>query len=169
MNKLGLSFLFVVIHPKKYLAIKEIVRRNGYGSFKSFHKQCVNLIIKIQQFSRKTDKVRIFDEGLIQAAVSLSINDNYSINKNIIFLAEQLSNYKSLVFYVNTDVNVCLQRMSSRKTNDSRIERLPDDDRKEYAMKIKKILDSIECQQYVMASEYDDIRINAENYISAID
>ncbi len=128
-----------VFHHTTFRKISNIVYKNGYMGIEKFT-QTVNVLQKVNFYRRENaKKIVIWDQGIIQAAISLSVTEHVEAFDNYRYLREFLSNNSSLFrVYMPIDKNVALERMADRKTNDSRVERIG-----EYSDKLK-MLDNFE-------------------------
>lgn len=131
-RKLFLTIKFRVLYGKEYKKLQRIIIKNGYRTFRSNLKQMVNIIPKIIVYKNTTPGYYLWDEGLIQSSISLTINHDVSIEntrKSIV-----LKNKKVITIFLKTDINTALNRMSLRNTNDSRVEQEVDDNKKRKMM-----------------------------------
>ena len=113
------------IHNSSFYKIKKIVNNNGYNGLECFT-QIVNVIKKISVYNNEKDcDIIIWDQGLIQAAISLSIKGKISASENYRILLSHVHNSATIFpILINIDERIALKRMSMRQSNDSRIEKL---------------------------------------------
>ena len=136
VKKMAVGGYWFVFHHVQFCHVKNIVRQNGYRGMEAF-KQIVNVIQKMRIYnSRKTSEIVIMDQGLIQAAISLSMYGEMKAKVNYEQLLCLMPNaVEALGVYIDVDDETAIDRMRKRKTNDSRVEKL-----KEHSMKVKMLL-----------------------------
>ena len=78
----------------------------------------------------------IFDEGLTQSAISLTQNGVGDVRKIEATLYHLCDNPQAKKIYIKVNLDLAFARMASRKTNDSRIEKLQNDNEKMQALKL---------------------------------
>lgn len=131
--KMIMVVLYAIKQPKLFFFCKEIVKKCGYCSISEVMSQIINLMMKyflIAQY-QKSDFI-IFDEGFYQAAVALAVKEKPDYSEKILrcLLKRVEEQYDFKPVYLMTDIECALRNMEMRLTNDSRIEREPDDKRK---------------------------------------
>lgn len=126
-KKLTIAFWGYCFHHKTYQKIIDLVRRNGYSG-KELFTQTVNVFQKIKTYNEiSSTRIFIWDQGIIQAAISLSIKgrisacDNYSV---LLSFIKQKTRIISV--FIPATIQVALERMGRRKTNYSRVEKVND-------------------------------------------
>lgn len=136
VKKFFLLMLFSLKHRKETATIKSIVKDNGYKGFKAL-KQTGNIAYKLGIILKKDDgKTLIWDEGLIQSAISLSSGSDKDVNENISALLSLAGDKGSFrFFYIKTDVEFAISRLKERKGSESRAEKISDES------VMKKVLD----------------------------
>lgn len=114
-----------VFHHSTYRKISGLVYENGYVGFEKFT-QTVNVLQKVNVYRKdNTKKIVIWDQGIIQASISLSVTEHVEAFDNYRFLEEFFSKNSLVIrIYMPIDKNMALERMAGRKTNDSRVERI---------------------------------------------
>lgn len=115
---------FFVFHPGKWKQVKEIVSRNGYSRQSDRLRQIINIAQKLYYYTAKeSNQIIIWDEGLTQAAVSLSINCDIPGSENETVL-KKISGVdsKQINIYIKESTETVLMRMEKRRTNNSRVE-----------------------------------------------
>lgn len=123
MHKFLASIVFSIKHPILTKETRKLVIENEYSGIEKI-KQLVNLLNKISIYKKNAKKITIWDEGIAQASISLSINssikpvDNYKKIKNI-------ADDKAIIYlvYISTNKQTSFKRMNERQTNDSRVEK----------------------------------------------
>lgn len=135
IKKLWLTFVYLVFHNRTFNSVSRIVSDNGYNG-KAKLEQISNVIQKLIIYRERTlSHAIIWDQGLVQAAISLSLNGKMEAAANLNRLVELLpSDINWLNILIDVDENLSLQRMTMRKTNDSRVERIKDKDKKHQMM-----------------------------------
>ena len=117
--------------------IKKIVSENGYSGADAF-KHVVNIAYKIRAINglRSKDGFVFFDEGLVQSAVSLAINEKKSVNENVKELfAIAGKDYSPEIVFIRTSERVALSRAAERRGNFSRVEKIKDENARKAFMK----------------------------------
>lgn len=118
-KKLFITASFFLSNHKICRKIKLQVKVNGYcGS--SAMQQMINIIPKISIYMSNKPAVYIWDEGLLQSAISLAFNSEEDVNLTYNSIKKDVSSIKVLL---QTDVYTALDRMNKRTTNDSRVEK----------------------------------------------
>lgn len=131
LSKLFFGAYYYCKEHQQYKLIAKLVKSNGYeGSVALL--QIVNIAQKIVMYNHhNVEDYVVWDQGIPQAAISLSTNGlrNASENESDIYA---LLPFKPNVLkvYVYCDSEKALKRMSGRKTNDSRVEKLASVDSK---------------------------------------
>lgn len=144
LNKVLLLGLCRILNRDQYTIIKDIVAKNGYVG-KSCLSQEINIVHKLRAYNSKSQAdIIIWDQGLVQAAVSLSTNGNVPSFDNYIALKEACSESHVYPIYMKCDIDTSLKRMDGRNTNDSRVERLKtEDDKREMLRGIEVCCDNV--------------------------
>ena len=90
-------------------------------------------------------EIVIWDQGLVQAAISLSLSGrvNASVNlERVNSISSPQTN--SLYIFIDVKERVALERMAARTTNDSRIEKLKDEKQKhQMLLRFQESIDSV--------------------------
>ena len=134
LNKLYVLLKFRLAFPIEYKQIKRIVDNNSYHGI-SAKKHLVNLILKVSAYHRHTGEIIIWDQGIYQAIVSLSITgqQNCIENKNELLHYGLIHANISKIF-LNTPVDVAIQRLETRRDGKSRIDKIADVDERRLEM-----------------------------------
>lgn len=146
IKKLSKTLLFVCLKRNLYIKIKENLSYNFWGNYKEISKNLVNIIPKINKYITANNKIYIWDEGLVQSSISISIEgkNNVERNKNELFKPTNYKSKKVLLIYVDEDIEVVLERLRQRKDNDSRAEKEQNlFKRVKMLQEIKELCDSI--------------------------
>lgn len=135
IKKLSIYFYWFVFHNHTFKIVNAIVRRNGYSAIAKIE-QMSNVLQKIGVYRKNgRNRIVIWDQGLVQASISLSLkglvdaNDNF---KNLLRIINPDTEIKNVL--ISVDKMVALERMSRRTTNDSRVEKLKDEKQKHEMM-----------------------------------
>lgn len=145
VRKLLLGFYYYILYRELYDAIKEIVRKNGYKETEAFT-QIVNIMQKVVAYRKCRDvQIVIWDQGLVQAAISLSllgyVNAENNLRKLIGFISPPVRTHNVLI---DIDENLAIHRMAMRTSNDSRVEKIIDKERKSILLhQFQECVDSI--------------------------
>ena len=132
--KLFLTVCFCLSGPKAYRNLRRLVKENGYVDFWSSFKQIVNIAPKIMFYKKRKKAVYLWDEGLVQSAISLTVNSGMDIKKTEESLFSIVEQREIKKVYLKVDKEIALQRMNMRNSNDSRIECELDENRKQAMM-----------------------------------
>lgn len=127
--KLLTTILWFVIHHNSFCEIYSIVLANNYHGLSKIE-QISNIIQKIRIYKRKNSShIVMWDQGLVQAAISLSINGYKSSDENLKRLYKLVSTDRRIIhILIVVDSETVINRMARRKTNDSRVEKLKNKD-----------------------------------------
>lgn len=130
LKKLLFGCLWALFRYASFKSVSRLVAENGYNGFEKFT-QTVNVLQKLCVYKKKSGHIIIWDQGIFQAAVSLSVKGKLSASDNlqriIGFLPDDLTIQR---VYIPTELAVSLKRMEGRRTNDSRVERLEGEENK---------------------------------------
>lgn len=123
--KLKKSLFYYILNPKIFKKVKELVVQNGYIGMKEQSKQLVNVAQKLWYYNQRSAKaIYIWDEGLTQAAISLSIKGKVSGRENELELKKLVkTDFQQAHIYLKESMDTALERMEARKTNNSRVEK----------------------------------------------
>mgnify|MGYP001787824549 CR=1 FL=1 len=131
-------WMMMVIPKWKKEAIKELVRENEYDSANKALNHVVNIASKIYAIEKHNGKVDylIFDEGVAQAAISLSVNSTIPANENLERVLSLISSLPE-IHLVDTKLNIgeALRRVEKRNSGDTRIEAMKTEQEKEAMMR----------------------------------
>lgn len=142
--KLYVLLKFRLTFPVEYKQIKRIVDSNSYHGVCA-KKQLVNLILKVIAYHHYKGGIIIWDQGIYQAIISLSITGrkNCIVNKNEL-LHYGLINKSIVKIYLKTPVDVAMQRLENRRDGKSRIDKIADvDKRRIEIMKFEECCNSL--------------------------
>lgn len=123
-------------YKQDMLLFREIVNNNGYSSYQDVFKQVINLAQKDYYYKKKSDSLFMWDEGLLQAAISLSVNNSRDCSKNVSELLEIVQNGARIIpVYLKMPIDSAISNMNQRRTNNSRVEKIKDYDSKVLMLK----------------------------------
>lgn len=136
LKKLSVFFFWLVFHYDIFKKVIAIVKRNGYSG-KSKIEQTSNVLQKIGVYQdTRRRRIVIWDQGLVQASISLSLCGDIKAEDNLMNLLHILNpNVKTLNVLITVGEEVALERMSQRVTNNSRVEKLKDTNQKHQMLK----------------------------------
>ena len=121
-------------NPVDYKQIKQIICNNAYHGI-SARKHLLNLILKIGVYQHFNNGIMVWDQGIYQAIISLSITGAHNCIKNEQDLLRcNLINRSIVKFFLDTPVDVAMQRMANRKDGKSRIEKIANTNDRRRAM-----------------------------------
>lgn len=112
-----------------YKRIKLLVEINNYNPATGMYNQISNICSKLHfifKYWKKVDYI-VFDEGLAQASISLSINSSVHPLNNLNSIKSFIPNIPCITYKcVNCDESDALHRILARKSRDTRIEKQKD-------------------------------------------
>ena len=120
---------YSVTNPSKAAQIKKLVLNNGYSGSAAIP-QISNIIQKlcVYEKQRNAADICIWDQGIVQAAVSLAVTGNISSAENEAAIVSMLpAGIRIIKVYICDDIDTVKARMAKRATNDSRVEKLTDE------------------------------------------
>jgi shikimate kinase len=145
-QKLFIACFWLIIHNKEFRSIRNVVKRNGYEGMGAL-KQTVNVVQKIRTYNQNAGtQICIWDQGLVQACISLSVNGKVSAEDNYASLIPLIKrNIKIVPVFMPVEIDVALKRVNERPSNDSRVEKLArQEQKKDMLMQFQKGIDSIQ-------------------------
>ena len=151
--KLFLSFIYSFIDNKSFCKILHII---GKSKKRIYINEIVNIMPKCWGYgnSKKYDFL-IWDEGLIQSAVSSSLDDMPEeggiISKEILKVASDKC--KVIGVFLDFPIELVEERMIKRNTKDSRADRLQGEERTLFLKKFQKCLSLLD-QHYIHITDY---------------
>lgn len=127
IKKLIITFVWFVIHNRLCCEISSIVGENKYTGISKIE-QISNIIQKVRIYRKKsTSQIVLWDQGLVQASISLSVNGYKTANENLRELYKLISSDLHIYhILISIDSETAVNRMALRKTNYSRVEKLKD-------------------------------------------
>ena len=138
IRKLKMAVWVRLFRSKQYQDIEALVKKNGYNRENGQIGQIVNIATKLFALNRFVGSVDylVFDEGLAQAAISLSINSNIPANDNLTELLSMInSNLEIRLIKTELSIVEALKRIRTRNTQDTRVEALKTEQEKLDLMK----------------------------------
>lgn len=164
LRKLWKTVKYLIFNKESYLALKKIITKCEYKSQREIWKQLVNIIPKIIDYNQNTAGVYIWDEGLIQSCISLTINSNIDIYD---IISEILPSSESIFkIYLKTDKETALLRMQNRETNDSRIEKERNEMKRNYLL--DKYYEVCESVNKTLCIQSTSVKISSEEIYTYI-
>lgn len=131
LSKLLFGVYYYCKDHKQYKFIAKLVKSNGYKGSSALM-QIVNVAQKVVAYKQhnREDYV-VWDQGIPQAAISLSTHGLRHVSENESDIYAMLPFRPNVLkVFVYCDSETALKRMSGRKTNDSRVEKLASVDSK---------------------------------------
>lgn len=153
--KLCSSAFFAAVHFGKFKRLKDCCTKTAKVGFGEFLKQAVSIIPKIRTYRERKTAIYVWDEGLVQSAISLALrgnSDSAEIEKELLAI---VGNKKTVKVLLATEQDVALSRMEHRATNDSIVEKESDEHKR------KDILNLFE--KCVSQVAMPDIKIDCTN------
>ena len=131
--KLARTFTVYIRHPQFFKRVRNIVIGNGYMTINERIVQEVNIAQKYYYYSKNDQHfLYIWDEGIAQAAVALSVKGCVSGKENEENLLKAMGlTQKPIHIYIVEPIDTVIIRMQQRTTNNSRVEKLEGYDEKE--------------------------------------
>lgn len=121
--------MLIVAHNNLHKNLIQLIKENGYKKHQLIFQE-INLAYKMRSYlNGNRFEFIIFDEGLIQSAMSLSMKGALSPSDNVLRLLEHVPVAKN--YYIKTDMKENFSRLILRNTFDSRIDRISDNAVKE--------------------------------------
>ena len=135
-KKMVVGVYWFLSHPAKYRRVSEIVRSNGYKGATAF-RQTVNVIQKMRIYNKPhREKIVLWDQGLLQACISLSTTGIIKASENYEKLLPLMPPAASAArIYIDADDETVLDRISKRASNNSRLEKQKDSDSRHEMLK----------------------------------
>ncbi|MCH1940702.1 AAA family ATPase [Holdemania massiliensis] len=156
--KLEQYIRYSVFHPAKSKRISDLVKDNGYVAFAEKLSQCINITTKLTAIKNAKCDYIIFDEGLLQAAISLSFGtgDQHEVTSNynkILSVDGSQLEVKSVYMQIGTET--VLRRLEQRGERNSRVDKETDSEKR------KQIIESFQslCESVTKCCA---IKVNAE-------
>ncbi len=143
MHKVKVSSFFLCIHPLFFLRICKVVITSCQTSNKNIISQLLNLVYvfalyRRYRLSRYQNTVVLFDQGKVQAFISLLYSSGMSNLQDICIDSLMCSNINDAVIQIDISLEESLNRMNMRAGTQSRIERIDSDERVAALGKFKK-------------------------------
>ena len=144
LSKLCVFLKFRLTYPVEYKQIKRIVDSNSYHGV-SAKKHLVNLILKVSAYHNYKKGIIIWDQGIYQAIISLSITGRQNcIENKKELLHNGFINGNIIKIFLDTPVDVAIQRLENRRDGKSRIDKIADvDERRKEMMRFEECCNSL--------------------------
>lgn len=164
IKKICMSWLYSVKFPKQANQIKDIISLCGYkgGEHKRMSR---NLLYKTYILTQRNTEILLFDEGLAQMAVSLSLGCKRPANQLFFEIEKVLSiQRKRVLIRINCCIEEALKNMEMRDKHDSRVEKLSDiNEQINYLERYK-----VGCEYFKQQSEVFDYSSDGDAVVSEI-
>lgn len=150
---------FTILSPKTISKIIAVVKDNGYTGSAALN-LFINIAQKLLIYRLSNAEYIIFDEGLIQSAISLTQTNNSKTDsfENVKALYRMCPKRKVRIIDICVSLEETQERMSKRAKHDSRIEKIRDKNKR------KKALIEFQKQCIIISDNLRTIDINAERY-----
>lgn len=130
-----------VFHHGQYKYLTQMIKDNGYSGAEIVS-QAANIAPKLWVYEKASADYVVFDEGLVQSAISLCRGKRNS-TENETALHSLCEERKVLKIYIRVNTETALERMAGRDKHDSRIEKISGP--KEQREALKAFEERIEC------------------------
>ncbi len=125
---------YMLLHPIKYCTLIRIINENGIGGIRAISHSS-NITVKLWEYEHSKADYVLFDEGLVQSAVSLSSGVvSASENENRLFRLIKLPEVIRIHIVVSSET--ALNRLINRPRHDSSIEKIDGDEKKLEALNV---------------------------------
>lgn len=118
-------FRLIVFHPLLYWNLVRQIAEAGCKG-RDFSQLAVNIGYKLWAYEHPRTEYVLFDEGLIQSAVSMTVYGERDMRKMRV-LIEPINNKRVTMFFICAEPQTVLQRLRGRDKHDSRVEKLESD------------------------------------------
>lgn len=123
LYKVLCSIKFTLFHPVYLYQLFSMLEKGAFLGVGEAVKQWINICFTLVSLNKGLDKDYVIsDEGIIQAAISLTVRCSEENTKEIIYKLTQAVNRPIIFAYVKADVDVVLERLAKRKNGKSRID-----------------------------------------------
>ena len=131
MTKAVRAVVFYLTHPDILCEAKMLVHRNGYARF-GVWPQMVNIAQKLLAYHGNVGPcVYVWDEGIVQAAISLSVGGTVVSSDNEQWFRTHIPNGPIVIkIYLETPLEIVGKRLENRNDGQSRVEREQDETKK---------------------------------------
>lgn len=139
-KKIIATIRLFLCYPRLFWRVSRTLSTNGISLFgKLYFKHIINLSYKICALKGHC-KILLFDEGLCQAVLSISVN-NDGIRKDCFnsLIGAIASDRRMISVYVKTEPDTALARIRMRNDGQSRFDNLSDDVTKNELVKMDKL------------------------------
>jgi hypothetical protein len=177
---------FVLFNPIKSKQISDIIKKNGHVKKMPFLSQFVNIVFKqnlIRHSGSKYDVI-IFDEGIAQDSIGLSVNAENTVFNDVIPSSDNFralinvfkDDYRYIFIELSENVETALYRIDHRNVEGSRIEKTNDVEKKKQLMcsfqvgcsSINELMKRLEHLHYVVNVDVQSPNKKAELVIDYI-
>lgn len=143
IKKMYKTIILYIFHHEDYRMLDSVIKSSNYHN-KDILKQMSNIAYKYLYYlkEKKDNIVYIWDEGLVQSAISVSSLNVKIINNN---LKKMTSNFNNILnIYIKVDKKVAFDRMKKRLKHESRVEQLSYEQKDDFINNIKYCCENIE-------------------------
>lgn len=125
LSKLFFGAYYYCKEHQQYKVVSNLVKSNGYRGRSAFM-QIVNIAQKLVAYKRfNGEDYVVWDQGISQAAISLSTHGLRKALDNESDIYAMLPDHPNVLkVFVDCTCSTALKRMSGRKNNDSRVEKM---------------------------------------------
>ena len=162
-------------NPQNYKRLMNIIYDNGHGGIEGVsHASNIAHKLNMYKLAKKGNYI-IFDEGIVQSAVSLSLDNRGNYNnraeRNEHDLNSLCSGNRNIRIYVKTSPDIAKERMIKREKHFSRIEKLNLRERMNALKTNYKACEDISCVKLVLdgLKDIDENVKSCINYINKME
>jgi len=115
---------FVCFNPSVATYIDDLIAKCCKTTNNSKKSQRRNIFYKLHLLKKEKSTIAIMDEGIAQAAISLTVGTGREAGEVFSALLNHLGNVNYIPIQLVTTIDTSLSNMSMRTTNDSRVEKI---------------------------------------------
>lgn len=152
LTKVFRTASFYWAHPDLWHGAKKLVQRNGYTGLSKWP-QLVNIAQKFHVYcSNVTPCIYVWDEGMVQAAISLSVGGTLASPENEHWFRKFIPDELVIIkIYIETPMEIVRIRLANRNGRHSRVEKAHDETKKEELLrKFEQACKEIEPPHYLI-------------------
>lgn len=163
--KLRYTFIFTIFHPLFLLELFSMIDKNVFFDLKEKIKQWVNVCFVLYNYKKKNNRqFFIADQGLIQAAISLTIHCKEVEIAQIIKKMSSVIEMPKYIIYVNIKEDKSLYRLKTRINGKSRVDKEKSEEKR--IKELKKVADM--CEDILLITECVSIDNSEDNMVDNI-
>lgn len=158
-GKIALLFCYMLIHPYRFAVLCRKLWNFTKRKPQNFLRQLVNICPKLFVYLHLKADYVLWDEGIVQSAVSMILFDNHRDINSVIrdLMPKDIEIFR---IYIKTSVGTALKRMENRSTNDSRVEKESNYNAKINMMKeFEEICDNVDMSNIYICEYKNDMGI----------